>query len=317
MNNDTETVHPTEVIEMSIKYDFSKQKVPQKERVKTMYKDLIDGLESLVESDEGWKRFLDLLTVAHRYSFRNGMLIALQCPNASLVMGARKWKDNGRNIKRGEKAIWILAPTRRRIYTEEQRERAFMIDTEERDGEKVEYTIIGFRAVPVFDISQTEGEPINIIQPTWEYLGLDRMYNEVMKTVKGHVPVEFLLLEEGLHGTYSPRLKRIQINMLYDKDQQTETLIHEFLHWATHESGIVSEDVWKKFTNNDHETIVESASFIVFNYYGFDISQFTFPYVMQYAGNTDKVEELGNYVMNLADYTINEVNARLNVGEQL
>ena len=103
---------------------------------------LSEGITALTTSDE-WIRHLEVQSGFHRYSFGNVVLIASQLPGASRVAGFRSWLKLGRNVRRGEKAIWILAPMR------------FKKTNDEDAGEG--RTIAGFKYVAVFDVSQTEG----------------------------------------------------------------------------------------------------------------------------------------------------------------
>ncbi|MES4787286.1 MAG: hypothetical protein C4294_17385, partial [Nitrospiraceae bacterium] len=119
-----------------------------KEKVKERLKELGEELQK--GHTEGFLAFLERLGKFHAYSARNVMLIALQRPGATLVAGIKRWNEMGRRVKRGEKGIAILAP----IVV---RETVTDPDTGE---ERVEERVRGFKTVYVFDVSQTEGEPV-------------------------------------------------------------------------------------------------------------------------------------------------------------
>lgn len=91
------------------------------------------------------KDYLTLLGRFHRYSLANVLLIAMQCPGATHVAGYRTWQGLGRQVRRGERAVRILAPITRRTRHEDPKE---------------EETVVAFRTVGVFDVSQTSGEPL-------------------------------------------------------------------------------------------------------------------------------------------------------------
>ena len=106
---------------------------------------LTNGIAQLTSSDS-WTTWLRVQARFHRYSFSNALLVALQCPGATRVTGFHTWRRLGRTVRRGESALWILAPVTRRVVSD---------DTEQQTG-----VVTAFRAVPVFDISQTTGQDL-------------------------------------------------------------------------------------------------------------------------------------------------------------
>jgi len=107
---------------------------------------LTNGIAQLTSSDS-WTTWLRVQARFHRCSFSNALLVALQCPGATRVTGFHTWRRLGRTVRRGESALWILAPVTRRVASD--------------DGpEQSTHIVTAFRPVPVFDISQTEGDPL-------------------------------------------------------------------------------------------------------------------------------------------------------------
>ena len=106
---------------------------------------LTEGIANLTSSEQ-WQDYLNFQSRFHRYSFGNVLLIALQRPDATRVAGFNAWKKSNRFVRKGEKAIWILAPM---VYKNP--------DAEEGEGDRV---IRGFKFVPVFDVAQTDGEEL-------------------------------------------------------------------------------------------------------------------------------------------------------------
>jgi N-terminal domain of anti-restriction factor ArdC len=106
---------------------------------------LTEGISNLTSSEE-WQRYLDFQSRFHRYSFGNVLLIAAQCHEATQVAGFNAWRKMNRFVRKGEKAIWILAPM---IYKN--------ADAEDGEPDRV---IRGFKFVPVFDVAQTDGEEL-------------------------------------------------------------------------------------------------------------------------------------------------------------
>ena len=144
------------------------EKTDRKEQVQELTKKLEDGITALFESD----RYLEYLTIMarfHHYSYRNTLLILLQCPDATLVAGFHAWKQKfGRHVKKGETGICILAPMAYKYKKESKKQDQESEDTKhtkkaeqsEELEEKSEQRIVGFRVVRVFDVTQTEGKEL-------------------------------------------------------------------------------------------------------------------------------------------------------------
>ena len=137
----------------------------EKQKVQEITEKLEQGIKELFESEK-YKTYLNTMSKFHNYSFNNTMLIAMQKPDATLVAGFKAWQKNfDRHVKKGEKGIRILAPAPYKI--KEERDKIDPVTQElllDKDGnpqkEEVEITIPAFRAVSVFDLSQTDGKPI-------------------------------------------------------------------------------------------------------------------------------------------------------------
>ena len=97
-------------------------------------------------SSDGWRRFAETRAAFHRYSFGNCMLIAMQRPEAVQVAGFKAWQGLGRQVRKGERSIRILAP--------------MTVKEHDEHGDETDERRTFFRAVPVFDISQTDGDPL-------------------------------------------------------------------------------------------------------------------------------------------------------------
>ena len=123
--------------------DRSPQFTPQDKSNKALEL-LYKGVTSLLDSSS-WKEALKFRSKFHSYSFRNAYLIYLQCPTATLVAGYRRWQELGRQVRKGETSLAILAPILKKM---------------EGEGGDDERKVVGFRTARVFDISQTDGEPL-------------------------------------------------------------------------------------------------------------------------------------------------------------
>lgn len=205
---------------------------------------------------DGFKDFLKFSAKFHKYSANNKMLIKLQMPNATKVASFRKWNELGRSVKKGEKAIRILAP----IFKKSQRPNSQGQMEEKIDG-------VWFKTVPVFDISQTEGEAV----PTWNIrseLGDDDqgLYTLLKEKIMAR---GIQVKEEALNGplgvSYGGLIKID--TTVQDKSSQFLTLVHEQAHEILHR-GSESKDL----SRNDKECQAEATAYIVASHFGLESS---------------------------------------------
>jgi len=170
-------------------------------------------LEEVKELTPGkFQTILDSLARFYNYSFYNQIILCFA--GCSQVAGYRKWKELGRTVKKGGKAVWILAPWFKRVKTE-------------KEGEEEKKLLHGFFSVPVFDISQTEGEPIKRGLTT----GSDIDFEELRKaTEKAGWTVHFKPLEIAKGGYVTSENGEITLNSNLDELENIGTLIHEWVH---------------------------------------------------------------------------------------
>ncbi len=226
---------------------------------------LTTGISNLTDSAR-WRRHLEVQRRFHRYSFGNVVLIAAQCPGASRVAGFRAWKSLGRSVRRGEKAIWILAPMVARA-------------DESADGDDTGM-VRGFRYVAVFDVSQTEGEELPAVSN--RLLGEDPAHSfarlvEVAGSV-GYV-VDVTELPDGVNGDCAFALHRIRVEVRNSPAQRVKTLAHEIVHALLHE-GFDDRPL--------AELEAESAAYVVCQSLGLDSGAYSFGYVASWAGGGDQ-----------------------------
>lgn len=217
-------------------------------------------------SSEGWQRWLRTRSRFHRYSLRNTLLIAHQCPHATHVAGFRRWLELGRAVRKGEKGIRIFAPIRYR-----QR------DPEQTDGDHVERELVGFRLAAVFDVSQTEplpdAEPAPLDPPGQPVSG--DSHAQLLEPLEQYAQslgysVGYQLLR-GRAGSCSQREHRIVIDSALPANGKVATLIHELAH----AHGID----YASYARDEAELIVESVAFIVCGSVGLDTSADSVPYL--------------------------------------
>jgi hypothetical protein len=174
---------------------------------------LTSGIAALTSS-KSWSRHLDYQSRFHHYSFSNVVLIASQCPDATRVAGFRTWKRLDRSVRKGEKAIWVVAP---------------MVAKNAENGTVDEERVIrGFKYVPVFDISQTEGEDVPDI--CHRLAGDDpNSYFSRLASVAQSVGygVESSRLPDGVNGDCTFALRRIRVEGRNAPAQRVKTLVHD------------------------------------------------------------------------------------------
>lgn len=247
----------------------------QKEQIKEISEKLEQGVKDIFESDN-YKNYLLTMSKFYSYSVNNSILINMQKKGASLVAGFRKWEEMGRHIRKGEKSIKILAPC---IY---KKEKETDTDTDTNDGDndkpkESEKVLTGFRVVSVFDISQTEGEPIPSLVHTLD--GTVEGYADFMEALKGvsPSPIEFKKIEkDGCNGYYDLVGKNIVIDENLPQIMVCKTTIHEITHSILHDKDTGLE---KDSDRNTMEVQAESVSFVVCHYYGISSEDYSWGYI--------------------------------------
>jgi antirestriction protein ArdC len=249
---------------------------------------LCQATDALLTS-EGWQRWLRTRSRFHRYSLRNTLLIAFQCPHATHVAGFRQWLELGRCVRKGEKGIRIFAPVRYRHRSE----------TEQTDEQEREPQLVGFRLAAVFDVSQTEplpGVDPTPLEPPGQPVG-GESHGHLLAPLEQHaISLGFDVAYEPLHrraGYCSSVERRIIIDRALPANGKVATLVHELAH----AHGID----YKKFSRAEAELIVESVACIVCGSLGLDTTSESIPYL---AGWTD---EHGAELITVLATTIDEV----------
>lgn len=269
--------------------------VDRKQQMKEITERLEQGVKDIFTS-EMYTTYLRTMAKFHNYSFNNTLLIAMQRPDATLVAGFNAWKNKfNRYVKKGEKGIQIIAPAP--IKEVEEREKidkdtglAVLNENGEPEMERVEYVIPRFRVTTVFDVSQTDGEPI----PSLEV-------NELTASVKDYalltaaieqvspVPIRFDEIEGEAKGYYSDIDKEICIQVGMGESQTIKTMIHEVAHAMLHNSDFMKQRGEEK-DRLTKETEAESIAFTVCSALGIDTSDYSFPYVVSWASGKEMKE---------------------------
>ena len=264
------------------------------DRMKEITDRLETGIQELFES-ERYKAYLTSMAKFHSYSFNNTLLIAMQ--GGQLVAGYNKWRDDfHRNVKRGEKGIKILAPAPYKVKKEVPKLDEQGKPVMDKDGKPLtevqETQVPAFKIVSVFDVSQTEGEPLPSIGVE-ELTGSVERYGEFFKALEqtSPVPIGFEDIPGGSHGYYHLTEKRIAIQEGMSELQTLKTAIHEIAHSKLH--AIDPEAPAKQADRPDsrtREVQAESVAYAVCQHYGLDTSDYSFGYVAGWSSGKDLKE---------------------------
>ena len=265
------------------------------ERMKEITDRLETGIQELFES-ERYKAYLTTMSKFHSYSFNNTLLIAMQ--GGQLVAGYNKWRDDfHRNVKKGEKAIKILAPAPFKAKKEVQKLDAQGRPVMGKDGKPVtevqEIQVPAFKIVSVFDVSQTEGEPLPSIGVE-ELTGSVERYREFFKALEqtSPVPIGFEDIPGGSHGYYHLTEKRIAIQEGMSELQTLKTAIHEIAHSKLHAIDPEAPAIEQadRPDSRTREVQAESVAYAVCQHYGLDTSDYSFGYVAGWSSGKDLKE---------------------------
>lgn len=235
---------------------------------------LEQGVERLMETDQ-FKQYLEFSAKFHRFSTNNQLLIWMQKPDATQVMGygnregTTGWKSLGRQVQAGEQAIKIFAPMIKK-------------DVDLSTGEIVE-NIRGFRLVNVFDVSSTEGEDLPEPVIARELEGSSERGRKLYGWTRDHlanhgVPVfrtDHPTLDRGAKGVYLPHDRKIYIKPGMSEDMSAKTLTHEAAHFTADHKGFQDR--------SDVETVAEGAAFVTATHFGLDTADYSFAYVSSWA----------------------------------
>ncbi|MGN0399383.1 MAG: YodL domain-containing protein, partial [Blautia sp.] len=259
----------------------------------SILKSLETGVENIF-TGEKYTQYLQTMSKFHRYSFNNTLLIAMQRPDATLVTGYRNWQSMGRQVKKGEKGITILAPAPIKRKREQEILDQNHMPLLDADGnprtEEVEVVIPRFKPTTVFDISQTDGEPIEILAPE-ELTEAVADYDLFMKaiTAVSPVPIRFDEIAGEAKGYYHSGDKEIVIQKGMSESQTIKTAIHETGHARLHDKDVMEEQGIEK-DRLTKEVEAESVAYCVCSAFGVDTSEYSFPYIAGWSSGRDMKE---------------------------
>lgn len=275
---------------MAEKQSYAEQ---NKARLKEITDSIETGIRELFQSDK-YRQYLSTMSRFHRYSVNNVMLIHMQKPDATHVAGFNKWRDNfGRNVRKGEKGIKIIAPTPYKKKIEEAKldpdTKLPMLDA---DGnaimEEKTIQIPMYKVVSVFDVSQTEGKPLPELAE--KLTGNVQEYEAFMEALKRSTPVPIRIEPMGadMDGYFSASEQRIAIRDGMSQVQTVSAVVHEIAHSKLHnyqkeqEQAALENEAAPPVPRKSRETEeieAESISYAVCAYYGVETGANSFGYL--------------------------------------
>ncbi len=237
------------------------------DRIAALHEQLTEQVRALVSGD-AWRAMLDAAVHFHRYSPNNVLLIRVQRPDATRVAGFRTWLKVGRHVRKGEKGIAVLAPC---IYKRPEPD-----DGQPPDPSEPTHVLRGFRAVYVFDVSQTDGDPLPDVPPVlldgddpgrlWDALA-SIVTDEGFRLTRGDC--------QGANGrTYYDR-REVRVRDDVSDAQACKTLAHELAHVLMHEHGLSCRE--------RREVEAESVAYVVCHAAGLATADYSLPYVAHWA----------------------------------
>ena len=263
------------------------------ERMKEITDRLETGIQQLFDSDR-YKAYLTTMAKFHNYSFNNTLLIAMQ--GGQLVAGFNKWKDTfHRTVKKGEKGIKILAPAPYKVKQKMEKLDEQGKPILDKDGkpltEEKTVQIPAFKVVSVFDVSQTEGEPLPSIAVN-ELSGSVQDYQDFFKALEqaSPVPIGFEDIEGGAHGYFHLLDNRIAIQEGMSQLQTIKTAIHEIAHAKLHAIDPNDPEQTNRPDSRTREVQAESVAYAVCQHYGLDTSEYSFGYVAGWSSGRELAE---------------------------
>lgn len=273
----------------------------EKKPIQEILEKLESGIHSLMESDK-YKAYLKCMSKFHNYSFNNTILIAMQMPEATFVAGYKSWeKKFKRQVKKGEKGIRIIAPApiKKKVNKE-------LVGLDGNaiiglDGkaitEAVEITVPSFKVVSVFDVSQTDGRELPIIEAE-ELKGNVDKYKDYIEALEhiSPVPIKYGPIETGAKGYFSPSEQSICVKEGMSQVQTLKTLIHEISHSLLHD---INHQRVKELPDspikdrNTKEVEAESVAYTVCQALGkgsIDTKEYSFAYIASWSSGKELKE---------------------------
>jgi len=262
------------------------------DKTKELLEKLEEGVKGVFDSDR-YKDYLMFVSKFYRYSYFNTMLIFSQKKTATLVAGYKKWQEMGRFVKKGEKGIAILAPgfKNKDYYQADEKGRLFKDEKGNPVLKETKKELAYFMPVHVFDISQTDGEPVPTLAPVLQ--GEIDNYDKVFGALEKLSPCSIVFedLPYGVRGEWDYEAGTITLSTDLSQTHTIKTLVHELAHARLHTQIMNEKRSEQVMKQSEREIEAESIAFVVSNHLGIDTSDYSFGYIASWSKDK-KVEQL-------------------------
>ena len=267
---------------------YMAEKQSSRDRLKEITASIEDGIKELFQS-ESYAQYLQTMSRFHHYSVNNQVLIHMQKPDATLVAGFNKWKNQfGRNVIKGEHGIKIIAPTPfKKKIEQEKLDPDTQLPMLDADGkiitEEKTIQIPMYKPVTVFDVSQTEGKPLP--QLAHDLSGNVANYDVFMEALRrsSPVPISIEVMGGGMDGYFDLEHQDIAIRKGMSEVQTVSAVIHEMAHALLHNRTKDTEEKTPELSRSTEEVQAESISYAVCAYYGIATGENSFGYIVSWS----------------------------------
>ncbi len=290
------------------------EKQSSRDRLKEITASIEDGIKELFQS-EGYAQYLQTMSRFHHYSVNNQVLIHMQKPDATLVAGFNKWKNQfGRNVIKGEHGIKIIAPTPfKKKIEQEKLDPDMQLPMLDADGkiitEEKAIQIPMYKPVTVFDVSQTEGKPLP--QLAHDLSGNVENYDVFMEALRrsSPVPISVEVMGGGMDGYFDLEHQDIAIRKGMSEVQTLSAVIHEMAHALLHNRTKDAEEKTPELSRSTEEVQAESISYAVCAYYGIATGDNSFGYIASWSKDKTlpELRESLEVISKTADGLINDI----------
>lgn len=293
---------------------YMAEKQSSRDRLKDITASIEDGIKELFQS-ESYAQYLQTMSRFHHYSVNNQVLIHMQKPDATLVAGFNKWKNQfGRNVIKGEHGIKIIAPTPfKKKIEQEKLDPDTQLPMLDADGkiitEEKTIQIPMYKPVTVFDVSQTEGKPLP--QLAHELSGNVANYDVFMEALRrsSPVPISIEVMGGGMDGYFDLEHQDIAIRKGMSEVQTVSAVIHEMAHALLHNRTKDTEEKTPELSRSTEEVQAESISYAVCAYYGIATGENSFGYIVSWSKDKTlpELRESLEVISKTADGLINDI----------
>lgn len=281
---------------------LSLQELIAQKDLKGIEEHIKSGIANYLDS-ETFKNYLDFALQFRQYSYRNKILIQSQNPKASLVAGYRAWQDKGRQVQRGEKALKIFVPS---LAAKKDKDGNYSRDKEGNVIKEVK----GFYLASVYDVRQTEGEPIpKPIYELEENINNPQKFDWYIKAITklSPVPIQFAEIKGTAKGFFVPSEKQITIRPGMSESQTIKTMLHEITHSILHDNNV---PVFGSSEYARQEIEAESVAYMIANSLGIETQEYSFGYLASWTDlglSLENLEKSLDLICNQAQKTMGEL----------